>query len=173
MEHLYHCARSLAVLISLWSWSLEYPIVCVDALQVDLNWIPLQVKTNLCLLDLQRRWRRRRRRVSSLLWWLKRPFEARRRCFSVERDGTGVRVRYVPRQRWQIQSVGLVSHLFLFASLFWSLLEYELYKKHSSVGDLVKPMMMKRTRRWHWLVFYWCLGFLHMFSVLTVMPMCN
>ena len=28
--------------------------------------------------------------------------------------------------------------------------------------------MMKRIRRWHWLVFYWCLGFLHMFSVLTV-----
>jgi hypothetical protein len=29
-------------------------------------------------------------------------------------------------------------------------------------------MLMKRTRRWHWLVFCWCLGFLHMFSVLTI-----
>ena len=33
------------------------------------------------------------------------------------------------------------------------LLEYEVYKKHYSVSDLVRPMMMKRSRRWHWLVF--------------------
>ena len=45
------------------------------------------------------------------------------------------------------------SRLFLFASLFWSLLEHEVYKKTCSVVDLVRPMMMKRTRRWHWLVF--------------------
>ena len=37
-----------------------------------------------------------------------------------------------------------------------SLLEHELYKKHCSIGDLVRPMMMKRTRRWHWLVFCRC-----------------
>jgi hypothetical protein len=29
-------------------------------------------------------------------------------------------------------------------------------------------MLMKRIRRWHWLVFCWCLGFLHMFNALTV-----
>jgi hypothetical protein len=87
--------------------------------------------------------------------------EARRWGFPVERGGIGVRVRCVPRQRRQIQSAGLLSHLFLFASLFWSLLECEACKKYSRVGDLVRTMMMKRSRRWHWLVFYWCLGFLH------------
>ena len=60
------------------------------------------------------------------------------------------------------------SRLFLFASLFWYLLEHEVYKKQCSVADLVRPMMMKRIRRWHWLIFCWCLSFLHMFSVLTV-----
>jgi phosphatidate phosphatase PAH1 len=30
----------------------------------------------------------------------------------------------------------------------WSLLEIEVYKKHCSVSDLVRPMMMKRIRRW-------------------------
>jgi hypothetical protein len=35
----------------------------------------------------------------------------------------------------------------------WSLLEHKVYKKHCSVVDLVRPMMMRRTRRWHWLVF--------------------
>ena len=44
--------------------------------------------------------------------------------------------------------------LFLFTSLVWSLLEHDVYKKHCSVSDLVRPMMMKRTRRWHWLVSY-------------------
>jgi hypothetical protein len=29
-------------------------------------------------------------------------------------------------------------------------------------------MLMKRTKRWHWLVFCWCLSFMHIFSVLTV-----
>ena len=33
------------------------------------------------------------------------------------------------------------SHLFLFVSLFWSLLEHEVYKKHSSIRDLVKLMI--------------------------------
>jgi hypothetical protein len=80
--------------------------------------------------------------------------EARRWGFPVERGGIGVRVHCVSRQRRQIQSAGLLSRLFLFASLFWSLLEHEVYKKHSSVGDLVRTMMMKRSRRWHWLVFY-------------------
>ena len=94
--------------------------------------------------------------------------EARRRVFPVERGGIGVRVHRVLRQRQQIRSAGLLSHLFLFASLFWSLLEHEVYKKHCSIVDLVRPMLMKRTRRWHWLVFCWCLSFLHMFSVLTV-----
>jgi hypothetical protein len=28
----------------------------------------------------------------------------------------------------------------------WSLLEHEVYKKQSSIGDLVSPMMLKRTR---------------------------
>ena len=86
----------------------------------------------------------------------------------MERGDIGVRVRCVLRQRRQIRSAGLLSHLFLFASLFWSLLEHEVYKKHCSVGDLVRPMMLKRIRSWHWLVFCSCLGFLHMFSVLTV-----
>jgi hypothetical protein len=70
--------------------------------------------------------------------------------------------------QWHWHPIGLLSHLFLFASLFWSLLKHEVYKKHCSIVDLVRPMLMKRTRRWHWLVFCWCLGFLHMFSVLTV-----
>ena len=94
--------------------------------------------------------------------------EARRWGFPMEHGGISVHVCCVARQRQQMQSAGLLSHLFLFTSLFWSLLEHEVHKKHSSVGDLVRPMMMKRTRRWHWLVFCWCLGFLHMFSVLTV-----
>jgi hypothetical protein len=75
--------------------------------------------------------------------------EARRWVFQVERGGIGVRVHRVPRQRRQIRSIGLLSRLFLFASLFWSLLEHEVYKKHCSVVDLVSPMLMKRTRRWH------------------------
>ena len=79
--------------------------------------------------------------------------EARWRGFPLEHDGISVCVHCVPRQRQQIRSTGLLSHLFLFASLFWSLLEHEVYKKHYSIGDLVRPMMMKRTRRWHWLVF--------------------
>ena len=92
--------------------------------------------------------------------------KARRRGFLVEHGGIGVHVRCVPRQRWHIWYAGHLSHLFLFALVFWSLLEHELYKKHSSIWDLVRPMMMKRNRMWHYLVFCWCLGFLHMFSVL-------
>jgi hypothetical protein len=79
--------------------------------------------------------------------------EARRWGFLEERGGIGVRVRCVPRQRRQIRSTGLLSRLFLFASLFWSLLEHEVYKKHSNIRDLVRPIMMKTSRRWHWLVF--------------------
>jgi len=75
--------------------------------------------------------------------------QARWLVFLVERGGIGVHVRRVPYQRRQIQSTGLLSCLFLFASLFWSLLEHEIYKKHCSILDLVRPMMMKRTRRWH------------------------
>ena len=79
--------------------------------------------------------------------------EARRRVFLVERGGIGVRVRRVPRQRRQIQSIGLLSHLFL-PSLFWSFLEHGVYKKYCSVTDLVRPMLMKRTKRWHWFYAY-------------------
>ena len=107
-------------------------------------------------------------RIPGLLWWLRHPLEARWWCFLVERVGIDVRVRCVLQQWRQIRYVGLLSRLFLFASLFWSLLEHEVYKKHCSIPYRVRPMMMKRTRRWHWLVFCWCLGFLHMFYVLTV-----
>ena len=79
--------------------------------------------------------------------------EARWWVFLVEHGGIGVHARHVPQQRRQIQIAGLLSHLFMFASLFWSLLKHEAYKKHCSILDLVRPMMMKRTRRWHWLVF--------------------
>ena len=79
--------------------------------------------------------------------------EARRRVFPVEHDGIGIRVCRVPWQRRQIRSTGLLSRLFLFTSMFWSLLEHEVYKKHCSVADLVRPMLMKRIRKWHWLVF--------------------
>ena len=106
----------------------------------------------------------------SLVWCGSSGFllEARQWVFSVEHDGIGIHVCRVPWQRQQIWSAGLLSRLFLFASLFWSLLEHKVYKKHCNIIDLVRPMLMKRTRRWHWLVFYWCLGFLHMFNVLTV-----
>jgi hypothetical protein len=70
--------------------------------------------------------------------------EARRWVFPMERGDIGVRVPCVPRQRRQIRSAGLISRLFLFISLFWSLLQHEVYNKHSSVGDLVRPMMMKK-----------------------------
>jgi hypothetical protein len=65
--------------------------------------------------------------------------QARRRGFLVEHGGISVHVRCVPRQ---IRSAGLLCHLFLFASLFWSLLEHEVYKKHSSIGNLVRPTMI-------------------------------
>ena len=94
--------------------------------------------------------------------------EARQRGLPVERGGIGVCVHCVPRQRRHIRSIGLLSRIFLFASLFWSLLENEVYKKHCSIADLVRPILMERTRRWHWLIFCWCLGFLHMFNVLTI-----
>jgi hypothetical protein len=67
--------------------------------------------------------------------------EARRWGFLVERGSIGVCVRSVPRQGRQIRSAGPLSRFFLFASLFWSLLEHELYKKCSSIGDLVRPMI--------------------------------
>ena len=53
--------------------------------------------------------------------------EARWQGLLVERDGIGVRVHRLPRQRLQIRSACLLSCLFLFASLFWSLLEHEAY----------------------------------------------
>jgi hypothetical protein len=82
--------------------------------------------------------------------------EARRLVFSVECGGIGVRVCRVSWQRQQIRSTGLLSRLFLFASLFWSLLllEHEVYKKHCSVSNLVRLMLMKRTMRCYWLVFF-------------------
>jgi len=67
--------------------------------------------------------------------------EARRRGLPVEHGGIGVCVCCVPRQRRQIRSAVVLSRFFLFASLFWSLLEHEVYKKHSSIGDLVRPMI--------------------------------
>ena len=79
--------------------------------------------------------------------------EARRWVFPVEHGSISVHLCRVPRQRRQIRSASLLSRLFLLASLFWSLLEHEVYKKHCSVSDVVRPMMMKRIRRWHWLVF--------------------
>ena len=94
--------------------------------------------------------------------------EARWRGLPVEHNCIGVHVHCVPQLWRQIRSVGLLSRLFLFTSLFWSLLQHEVYMKHCSIADLVRTMLMKRTRRWHWLVFCWCLGFLHMFSVLTI-----
>ena len=84
--------------------------------------------------------------------------EARWQVFLVVRGGISVCVYRVPWQRRQIRFAGLLSRLFLFASLFQSLLEHEVYKKHCSILDLVRPMMMKRTRRWHWLVFYRCMS---------------
>ena len=80
--------------------------------------------------------------------------EARRQGLPVERGDIGVCVYCVPQQRRQIRSTGLLSRLFLFASLFWYLLEHEVYKKLYSIADPVRPMLMKRTRRWHYLVFY-------------------
>jgi hypothetical protein len=61
--------------------------------------------------------------------------EARQRVSLVESGGIGIHVRCVPRQRRQIRSTGLLSRLFLFASLFWSLLllEHEVYNKHSAL----------------------------------------
>jgi hypothetical protein len=63
--------------------------------------------------------------------------EARRRVFPMESGGIDVRVCRVPWQRQQIRSTGLLSCIFLFASLFWSLIEHEVYKKLCSVSDLV------------------------------------
>jgi hypothetical protein len=70
---------------------------------------------------------------------------------SSQRGRIGIYFHRVPRQRQQIRSAGLLSRLF--ALLFWSLLQREVYKKYCSVADLVRPMLTKRTRRWHWLVF--------------------
>jgi hypothetical protein len=145
IDRLHHCATLLVVLTSLWSSK------CSLCGQVDLyiGYIPIPCK-----------WKQ------IYAYWIcdggggNEGFpvcyggsgfllEARRRVFSVERGGISVRVHRVPRQRWQIQSTCLFSRLFLFASLFWSLLEHEVYKKHYSVSDLVRPMMIKRTRRWH------------------------
>jgi hypothetical protein len=67
--------------------------------------------------------------------------EARQWGLLVEHGGIGVRVHCMPWQRRHIRFVGLLSWLFLFVSLFWSLLEHEVYKKHFSTGDLVRPMI--------------------------------
>jgi hypothetical protein len=91
--------------------------------------------------------------------------EARRRVFPVEHAALAS-VSVICHDRRQIQSVGLFSPFFLFALLFWSLLEHEVYKKHCSVTDLVRPMLMKRTKGgtgWFSagvLVFYICSVFL-------------
>ena len=163
MHGLYHCARCLVVLTCLWS---RYSIIFSMWMSYRLTYIgyfPFKWK-QICA-----------RQTSGggegslvccggsgvLL-------EARWRGLPVERIDIGVYVHCVPQQRRQIRSAGLLSRIFLFASLFWFLLEHEVYKKYSSVGDLVRPMMMKRSRRWHWLVFCQCLSFLHMFSILTI-----
>ena len=145
MHGLYHCARSLVVLTCLWS---HYSIIFSMWMPYRLTYIgyfPLKWK-QICA-----RW------TSGIGGGGGSPMccggssillEARWWGLPMERGGIGVHVHCVPWQRWQIRSVGPLSSLFLFASLFWSLLEHELYKKHSSVGDLDRPMM-KRTRRWH------------------------
>jgi len=139
IDRLHHCARRLVVLIYLWSPNSS---ICSLCGQIDLyiGCIPCKWKQicacwtcgcgsgnggfPICYGG------------SSIL------LEARRRVFSMERDSIGVRVRRVPRQRPQIRSTGLISCLFL-PWLFWSLLEHEVYKKHCSVIDLVRPMWWK------------------------------
>ena len=131
MGRLFHCARRLAVLISLWSiYSSIFSVWMANGLT--------------CILDIPCKWKQIYARWtcgshggsggspvycagSDVL------LEARQQGFSVEHGGIGVRVHCVSQQRRQIQSVGPLSRLFLFASLFWSLLEHELYKKHSSI----------------------------------------
>jgi hypothetical protein len=148
IDRLRHCARRLVLLTCLWN------IICSLCEQVDLyiGYIPCKCK-QICA-----RWTCGGSDGgnggspvccggSCVL------LEARRLVFLVERGGIGVHVRRVPRQRRQIRSTSLLYHISLFVSLFWSLLEHEVYKKHRSVAHLVRPMMMKRTRRWHWLVF--------------------
>ena len=147
MHGLYHCARCLVVLTCLWS---HYSIIFSV-------WMPYMLTYIGYFLF---KWKQIYARWTydggggnggSLVCCGGSGFllEARQRVFAVEHGGIGVRVHHVPRQRRQIRSAGLLSRLFLFASLFWSLLEHEVYKKHCSVADLVRPMMMKRTRRWH------------------------
>ena len=155
MHGLYHCARCLVVLTCLWSL---YSIIFFVWMPYKLPYIgyfPFKWK-QICA-----------RQTSGgggggssvCCGGFGVLLEARRWGLSVERGYIGVCVYCVPQQRRQIRSTGLLSRLFLFASLFWSLLEHQVYNKYSSVRDMVRPMMMKRIWRWHWLVFCWCLGF--------------
>jgi hypothetical protein len=152
IDHLHHYARSLVVLTCLWS------SICSLCGQDDLyiGYIPCKWKQIYtywtCSGDGGNGGSPMCCGGSCVL------LEARRWVFLVEHGGTGIRIRRVPQQRWQFRYIGLLSRLFLFASLFWSLLKHEVYKKHCSILDLVRLMMMKRTRRWHWLVFCWCVS---------------
>jgi hypothetical protein len=67
--------------------------------------------------------------------------EAKQRSLPMKHGGIGVHVCCVPQQRRQIRSASLLSRIFLFTSLFWSLLEHEVYKKHSSIGNVVRAMI--------------------------------
>ena len=142
MDHLHHCARCLVVLTCLWS-----PYSSIFSM-----WMPCRLTY---ILDIHWKWKQ------IFAHWTCDSggggggspvccagsgvlLESRRRGFPMEHGGIGIRVHCVPWQRQQIWSTGPLSHLFLFASLFWSLLEHELYKKHSSVWDLVRPMLMKK-----------------------------
>jgi hypothetical protein len=151
IDCLHHCARRLVVLTCFWS-----PHSSIRSLygQVDLYivYIPYKCK------QIYARWTcggGGTGNEGSLVCCggLGVLLEARRRVFLVEHSGIGIRVCHVLWQRQQIRSAGLLSRLFLFASLFLSLLEHEVYKKYYRVADLVRPMMMKITMRWHWLFF--------------------
>ena len=138
IDHLHHCARRLVVLTCLWSPNSSICSLCgyVDLYigcipckwkQICVHWTCSGGDGNggspVCCGG------------SGVL------LEARRWVFPVDCGSIGIHVHCVPRQRQQIRSVGLLSCLFLFASLFWSLLEHEVYKNHSSIGDLVRPMI--------------------------------
>jgi hypothetical protein len=128
IDRLHHCARCLVVLTCLWS------SICSLCGQVELyiGYIPIPCKwKQICA-----RWTCDAsgggNNGGSPVCYGGSSFllEARRWVFLVEHGLIGVHVRRVPRQRRQIRSAGLLSCLFLFVSLFWSLLEHEVCKKH-------------------------------------------